>query len=377
VEGGRAAGGELAARACAEVRPKWPFALPRQVGADGLTRRRPDGLVRALGGPEGPAVVHVRQLARDLVRFEAMAPTPAAAEHALGRMRFAVGVDDDLRDFFERFRWDPVIGPLLRRDPRLRVQRRPEPFEVLAFAVCEQLVDYDSAAAIQRGLVARYGGSWPALGLRGAPQAAAVAAAAPAELEACGLSAARALALRRAAQAVAEGRIDLHGEPERSWRALRAIPGIGAWTVETLALRGQGRFDQVPAGDLGLLKLVGRARAGHPGARAQEDEVREVFAPYAPYGGLAAYCALRAGSRASESLREALRRPSVGRPSVGRRSVGRRSVGRPPVGRPPVGRPSAPTAPPAPRAQPGSRELRSPRPGGTRSSAPGRRSAAA
>ena len=48
-------------------------------------------------------------------------------------------------------------------------------------------------------------------------------------------------------------------EHEPGWRRLRAIPGIGSWTVEMLALRGQGRHDQLPAGDLGLLKLVGRA----------------------------------------------------------------------------------------------------------------------
>ncbi|TMK39490.1 MAG: hypothetical protein E6G56_11055 [Actinobacteria bacterium] len=264
--------------------------------------------MRALAGPGGPAVVCVRQLAPDRVHFQAAAASAPEAEFALERMRFAVGVDDDLRDFFERFRWDPVIGPLLRRDPRLRVGRRPEPFEALAFAVCEQLIDYGSAAAIQRGLIARFGYRWGPLGLRGAPPAAVVAAAAPAELEALGLSAGRALALRRAARAVAAGRIDLHGPPERSWRALHRIPGIGAWTVEMLALRGQGRFDQVPAGDLGLLKLVGRARHGHPGARASADEVREVFAPYAPYGGLAAYYALCAGGRAGEALRMALRR---------------------------------------------------------------------
>ena len=45
--------------------------------------------------------------------------------------------------------------------------------------------------------------------------------------------------------------MDLHDpEHERGWRRLRAIPGIGAWTVEKLALYGQGRHDQLPAGDL-------------------------------------------------------------------------------------------------------------------------------
>ena len=85
--------------------------------------------------------------------------------------------------------------------------------------------------------------------------------------------------------------MELHGaEPhERGWRRLRAIPGIGAWTVEMLALHGQGRYDQVPAGDLGLLKLVGRLLSGgDPRAHAGEEQVRELFAPYGEWAGLAA-----------------------------------------------------------------------------------------
>ena len=94
----------------------------------------------------------------------------------------------------------------------------------------------------------------------------------------------------RAAREVALGRVDLHSaDHERGWRRLRAIPGIGRWTVEMLALHGQGRHDQLPAGDLGLLKLVGRLLSGgDPRARAQEHEVREFFAPYGEWAGLAA-----------------------------------------------------------------------------------------
>ncbi len=46
-----------------------------------------------------------------------------------------------------------------------------------------------------------------------------------------------------------------------------------------LALHGQGRIDLIPAGDLGYLKLVGRLSTGNPRARADEDEVRDFFAP--------------------------------------------------------------------------------------------------
>jgi DNA-3-methyladenine glycosylase II/AraC family transcriptional regulator of adaptative response / DNA-3-methyladenine glycosylase II len=56
-----------------------------------------------------------------------------------------------------------------------------------------------------------------------------------------------------------------------------------------LALHGQGRYDQLPAGDVGLLKYVGRQLSGgDPWARVGEDEVRGFFARYGPWQGLAA-----------------------------------------------------------------------------------------
>ena len=84
--------------------------------------------------------------------------------------------------------------------------------------------------------------------------------------------------------------MDLHSaDHERAWRRLRAIPGIGPWTVEMLALHGQGRHDQLPAADVGLAKLVGRlCSGGDPHVRADELQVREFFAPYGEWAGLAA-----------------------------------------------------------------------------------------
>lgn len=242
-------------------------------------------------------LVRVAQLSRDRVLFGGQARTEEAAEWAIERMRLALGIDQNLRQFYERFRFDPLIGSSVRLNPSLRVAGKPDPFEALAWAICEQLIEFERAAAIQRRLVRALGRHCPVCGMRDSPTAAVLAAQAPALLASFGLSQSRAVALVRAAREVSSGRANLHDpEPEIAWRRLRAIRGIGAWTIQMLALTGQARLDQLPAGDLAYLKLVGRLRnQSDPWARATEDEVVELFEPYAPWAGLAGLHALRAG----------------------------------------------------------------------------------
>ncbi len=323
-----------------EVRPPWPFKLPR-AGSDGVTRRRGDALERLIhvgcvpvvvrvsqpgavgwiddagGRRKGPQRVHPRN---GVVRFAATVSAESAsiagtdggrgaadpreaAEEAITRMRFALAVDDDLRPFWDAFRDDPLVGRSLRARPYLRIQRRPDPFEALAWAVCEQLIEYSRAVAIERRIVARLGRRCERTGLRDLPDAARLAGVAPALLQSLDLSAGRSTALIRAAREVASGRADLRAsDHERAWKRLRAIPGIGQWTIDVLALHGQGRYDQVPAGDLAYLKWAGRHLSGRPGARSGEADVRELLAPYGEWAGLAGAHALRAGAGAG-SLR--------------------------------------------------------------------------
>jgi DNA-3-methyladenine glycosylase II len=294
-----------------EVRPPWPFKLPRGSGGDATAATRAGVLCRLLHVDERPVLVRAWQQQRQRVFLRAEALTPDAVvypavagqpegahpagpeqlELAIERMRFAIGVDDDYSEFHARFRDDPLLRPLIRRFPQLRPRRRPWPWEALAWAVTKQLIESPRAAAIQRRIVRRWG---PRIGdgraaLADLPAAGVIAGRAPAELEAIDLSGGRAVALRRIAAEVAAGRCT-PSDPSSDVR-LQTIVGIGPWTVQCLALYGRGELDSLPAGDLGYLKLVGHL-AGN-GRRATVEEVEEFYAPYAPFRGLAGEFTLR------------------------------------------------------------------------------------
>jgi DNA-3-methyladenine glycosylase II len=270
-------------------------------------RRRDGGLVRVLhcpaeaepaaGAPPADRAAPCAQAVvaawptSGAVRLRAQAPTRSAALYAIDRMRFALGVDHDIWPFVRRFRWDPLIGPILRRRPWIHPLRRAEPFEALAWAITEQLIESERASAIQRKLTRRYGRRSDCGTLRDAPSPERLAGCGQPELQACDLSAGRAAALIRVSREVAAGRIDLT-EHEPAWRRLLAIREVGPWTVESLALHGQGRDDQLPAGDLAYVKLVGRLAGLN--RRATVDEVRDFFEPYAPYSALAGLYMLHA-----------------------------------------------------------------------------------
>jgi 3-methyladenine DNA glycosylase/8-oxoguanine DNA glycosylase len=294
--------------------------LPAYGGEDRVMRVDGGVVSRLLRVGESPVLVRAWEPGSQRVALRADAVDPAALtaprsvpappsrpagqpqlEVAIERMRFALGVDDDLGEFYRRFRRDPLLGPLLRRRPWLRPRRRPWAWEALAWAVVKQLIESERAARIQRRIVGRWGmrlhrvspaprsrfephsGSNLDRALRDVPGAQTIAGRAPAELASMDLSPARSIALRAVAREIAAGRVS-PGEPAGDARLL-AIPEIGSWTVQCLGLFGRGDPDSLPAGDLIYLKLVGRlARLGR---RATVEEVEEFYAPYAPFRGLA------------------------------------------------------------------------------------------
>jgi len=268
--------------ASAHVTPRSPLRLPSR--QDHLTSGDPEREVRRLVHVGDEPVLLSAAWDGDRVALRAEAATTAAAKAGLQRARFWAQVDDDLTSHLERFAGDPVIGASVREAPWLRPYRRPMPFEVLLGAICEQLIDDERAQGIKRRIVAAH--RRPARGHGDAPRAGDVARLAPAELQRCGLAAQRAGTLVRAAREVAAGRVDLLDPAgrEAGWRRLRAIPGIGAWTLSVLVLHGQGVGDALPAGDHAYRTALGR-----PEAPASEAQVVAFFEDYRPWRGVAGW----------------------------------------------------------------------------------------
>ncbi len=286
------------------VRPPGLYRLPRSGSMDGVMRCSGGVVTRFLRVEGRPVLVRAWQPATGEVRFRAEAIPPSCVsapelsgvrpleaatradlELAIERMRFAVGVDDDLAPFVEAFGQDPLLGPLIRRRPWVRPGRRPWAWEAFAWAVTQQLIESSRAATIQRRIVGRWGPK-ARVGrdvLRDVPCAAAIAGRAPAELESMDLSARRSVALRLGAVEISRGRCD-PGDPVADVQLTR-ISSIGPWTVQCVGLFGRGDQDSLPAGDLAYIKLVGHL-AGL-GRRATVAEVEEFYAPYAPFRGLA------------------------------------------------------------------------------------------
>src|SRR3954469_108052 len=163
-----------------------------------------------------------------------------------------VAVDDVLSN-------DDLLAPLVRRTPGIRVPGSVDGFELAARAVLGQQVSVAAARTFAARLVAQFGK--PLDAPRGTLTHSFPTAETLAEhrLDGIGLTGARAHSLRALAEAVASGRLSLDPTADRdeARAALLALPGIGPWTVEYVAMRALRDPDAYPATDLVLRRAVG------------------------------------------------------------------------------------------------------------------------
>jgi AraC family transcriptional regulator of adaptative response / DNA-3-methyladenine glycosylase II len=155
-----------------------------------------------------------------------------------------------------------ALGALAVRQPGLRLPGAFDGFEFATRAILGQQISVEAARTLARRLLERFGTpiETPFAGVNALfPEAARLADCAPAALAALGIVATRARAIVALAHRVAEGRIalDVQAPVEQTLMQLRALPGIGDWTAQTIAMRALHWPDAFPPGDVGVMKALG------------------------------------------------------------------------------------------------------------------------
>ncbi|NNC10370.1 DNA-3-methyladenine glycosylase 2 family protein [Planctomonas sp. JC2975] len=232
------------------------------------------------------------------IRAEGVAVRGAADPETVELVREWFDLDTDLDRITRAFDPDPVLGPLVRERPAVRVIGHPDGFEAAVQTVLGQQVSLAACRTFTGRLALAYG-SPGADGLIEFPDAAIVAAAELEELRAAvGIPLARARTVIALAGAFASGlRIGRSSDPGAVRAELLALPGIGPWTVDYLALRVLRDPDAYPVGDLVLRRALGGV------SPAEALELGERWRPWRAYATMHLWTADAAGTSGASSVR--------------------------------------------------------------------------
>ncbi|MGH7343229.1 MAG: DUF488 family protein, partial [Candidatus Rokuibacteriota bacterium] len=280
--------------------------------------------LRVLASADGLALVEVENhgtIDDPDLRFSIRWGNPsAAARSGLEQtLRKVLGLDLDPEPLLRTAETERALRPTALVLRGMRPPRFAEWFEAFANVVPFQQVSLDAGLAIVGRLVERFGEHLEHGGRRfhAFPTAPAIAGARLEALRRCGLSARKAEALRRIARAIASGELTedaISGmSTDDARRTLTELPGIGPWSAGLVLLRGLGRIDVFPPGDVGAarrLRALTRLRSGASLGRIVER--------FGDYRGYLYFCGL-GGSLLAKGLIHAAPRPSVRRPHRARR----------------------------------------------------------
>ncbi len=271
-------------------RPPYDFdallAFLRARALPGLEHVDDRAYARVIGTPQRPAWLRVSAWHGDAhaLRLELHGVPPADLLGLVARVRRMFDLDADPHAIAAVLAQDPLLRPLLRHHPGLRLPGAWDGFELAVRAVLGQQVSVAAARTLAMRLLQGYGAP---VALRDAAQLTLLFPTAAdlegADLAGIGLTRARGATLHALAQALRRGALDF--DPARTldehierWTAL---PGIGAWTAHYVALRARSHPDAFPADDLVLRRAA--ARNGKvPGARALSDRA-ESWRPWRAY----------------------------------------------------------------------------------------------
>jgi AraC family transcriptional regulator of adaptative response / DNA-3-methyladenine glycosylase II len=167
-----------------------------------------------------------------------------------------------------------ALGALAEARPGLRLPGAFDGFEVAVRAVLGQQITVKAARTLAGRFVAAFGEpiETPFAGVQYLfPAPERIAALEPSEIAERGVIASRARSIVMLARTVAEGglALDPGASVEETLAKLRAVPGVGDWTAQYIAMRALSWPDAFPASDYGVLKALGEKDPRRALARAE------------------------------------------------------------------------------------------------------------
>jgi AraC family transcriptional regulator of adaptative response / DNA-3-methyladenine glycosylase II len=241
----------------------------------------------ALDGATG--TLEVRPLARGTALLATIHTSDVKPLGAIvARLRRLFDLDADILAIDEHLARDPVLARRVEARPGLRVPGAWDPFELAVRAVLGQQVSVRAATTFAGRLVAALGRP---LGASRDKDGATMLFPTPAvvargDLAGIGLTGARAATLKALAAAVAADPqlLGAAGSLDETVAKLCALPGIGPWTAQYVAMRALREPDAFPTADLGLLRAL-ETSTGRPTPAALEKRA-EAWRPWRAYAAL-------------------------------------------------------------------------------------------
>jgi AraC family transcriptional regulator of adaptative response / DNA-3-methyladenine glycosylase II len=228
--------------------------------------------VLTVNGPDGPLVGWIRferatETSLSLTVSAGLAPAIAPVL-LLARQLFDLDADPDA--------FLPALGNIAQKHPGIRVPGAVSGFEIAVRAVLGQQVTVKAARTLAARFVTRFGQpckfeDQPGL-TRAFPTPEKIARVRQSSIGELGIISRRAETIRTLAKAIAAGKLDLSaGAPVATTiEQLNAIPGIGDWTSQYMAMRALRWPDAFPAADYGVMKALDVKTAAKAREAAQQ-----------------------------------------------------------------------------------------------------------
>jgi 3-methyladenine DNA glycosylase/8-oxoguanine DNA glycosylase len=245
-----------------------------EVAGSGPAGRTHTRMLATTGGPRRVTVT----IGRDDIGLTADTDDDDEFAQLVRTTRTWLDLGTDTAAVARAFDRDPLLGPLVRERPDLRAVGYPDAFEAAIMTVLGQQVSVAAGGTFGGRLAAAYGAPSPS-GLTLFPAPQVIADAPPEELRsAVGVTRTRAATVQNVARAVAGGlTLDPAADRDALRKELLAIPGIGPWSADYLAVRVLRDPDAFTPGD-----LVARRAMGNPSIR-DADRFSQAWRPYRAY----------------------------------------------------------------------------------------------